>query len=250
MLPMKTLLLLGRDHHRYGRLHHEALTPDAAGAISVGGTPTGRSLVAKAEPNEDAAVAIDDGAFLIMAVADAHFGAEASHHFIEAVRQAAPTTLSDLRACVAAAFEGDAQTASETTLTAVVLDQATGRGRGLSFGDSSAVIVDASGARRLFDANAIYICAGGAASTALAVEFEFVLPAGALLVLFTDGIDECHYRRPATSIGMRHLAELFESTRGDPKHFARRLGAKALNGVDGNPGGEDNLVLLVARRPA
>ena len=254
MLPMqhqtapKTLLLNGRDHHRYGRLHHESLTPDVAGAISVGGSPTGRSMVAKAEPNEDALVAVDDGVHLLLAVADAHFGAEASHHFIDALKVAAPKSPAAVRACIADALLDDAQTASETTLTAVVMDHASGRGYGISFGDSSAIIIDADGARRLFDGNSIYLCAGGAASLALGVEFEFELAPNALLVLFTDGVDECHYRRPETSIGMRHLHDLFLSTRGDPKQFARRLGAKALNGVDDNPGGEDNIALLVARR--
>ena len=246
--PHASLLLFGRDHMRYGRVHHEALTPDVAAAISVGGSPTSRSMLAKAEPNEDALAVIIADAHLIMAVADAHFGAEASHHFIQAIVARAPTTAASLIDCLEWALLADAETPSETTLTVVILERATGRGRGLSFGDSSAVIIDAEGARRLFEGNAIYVQAGVPGATRLATQFEFTLEVGALLALFTDGVDECHYRRPQTSIGMSHLHELFLSTRGDPVQFARRLGAKALNGVDENPGGEDNIALACARR--
>lgn len=245
---MTALTLLGRDHLRYGRLHHEALTPDVAAAISVGGPPTGRSMVAKAEPNEDALMVSIDGTTLLIAVADAHFGAESSHHFIEAIAASAPKSLAELRDCIEAALLIEARTPSETTLTAVIVDLETGRGQGLSFGDSSAIIIDAAGARRLFEGNSIYIQGGAPGATRLAVEFTFSLAEDALLTVFTDGVDECHYRRPQTSIGMSHLHDLFLSTRGDPRPFARRLGAKALNGVDDNPGGEDNIALVAARR--
>lgn len=246
---MKSLTLLGREHLRYGRLHHEALSPDIAAAISVGGSPTGRSMVFKAEPNEDALVVASDGVTMLMAVADAHFGAEASHHFIEAIAADHPTDLLAVRRCLEAALVVEPQTSSETTLTVVIVDLTSGRGQGLSVGDSSAVIIDAAGARRLFEGNAIYIQGGAPDAVRLAAEFEFTLAKDALLTVFTDGVDECNYRRPQTSIGMRHLHDLFDSTRGDPRQFARRLGAKALNGVDDNPGGEDNIALVAARRP-
>lgn len=244
---MTALTLLGRDHTRYGRLHHQAISPDVAAAMSVGATPTARSALAKVAPNEDALLVIDDEQRVLLAVADAHFGLEASHAFITHLAQASPDADSVTEHLRDALF-GEIEGRSATTLTVAWFDRATGQGGGLAFGDSSAVIVDGDGARRLFVRNNRYIRPGDFDALRWAVHFEFTLPSDALLALFTDGVDECHYRKPATSVGLPHLEDLFASTRGDPAQFARRLGAKALNGVDDNPGGEDNIAIAIARR--
>ena len=79
-----------------------------------------------------------------------------------------------------------------------------------------------------------------------AERFEFAFGAGELVVGFTDGVDECHYRQPRTSIGPRHLQDLLIVSSGDPAAYASALAGLALAGVDGNPGGEDNLAIVVS----
>jgi hypothetical protein len=64
---------------------------------------------------------------------------------------------------------------------------------------------------------------------------------------FTDGVDECHYGHPKTSIRPHHLRALLAELGPAPEPFARRLLALALCGVDGHPGGEDNAAVAVAR---
>lgn len=245
---MHALTLLGQDHVQYGRLHHQRCGPAAAAAISVGARPDVRSALAKADPNEDALCVIDDGVTCLLAVADAHFGQGASHALIEAIAAARPRTGAALIHCLKSALSGDEESRSETTLTVALFDRASGQGSGLAFGDSSAVCVDDTGARRLVHGDHHYLRLGLPEGLRHARLFEFTLPPAGLLVLFTDGVDECHYRQPATSIGMAHLADLFASTGPRADQFARRLGAKALNGVDDNPGGEDNIAIAVSGR--
>ena len=76
--------------------------------------------------------------------------------------------------------------------------------------------------------------------------FTFRVRAGGLLVAFTDGVDECHYANPQTSIRASHHAALFAEVGPNPRSYVRRLAGLALSGVDGNPGGEDNLAIVAA----
>jgi hypothetical protein len=63
---------------------------------------------------------------------------------------------------------------------------------------------------------------------------------------FTDGIDECHYRSPATSLGSAQFVELFDEVGAAPEIYCGRLAQWALDGLDGHPGGQDNLAQVVA----
>ena len=62
-----------------------------------------------------------------------------------------------------------------------------------------------------------------------------------------DGIDQCHYRQPETSVTPRHLRSLLAETGPEPSRYAQALVELALRGVDGNPGGQDNIALVVTR---
>lgn len=243
---MQSLTLLGRAHTAYGRLHHQALTPSLAAAISVGADPRTPSALAKAEPNEDALIVQTDGRRILMAVADAHFGAESSHHFIAAL--AGALTLDDAMQTLATACEAVPETQSETSLTVLSLDVASGQGQGVYFGDSRAIVLRPGEADWVFEGNQRYLRAGDPAALFWGERVRFQVPPDGMLALFTDGVDECCYRRPTRSIQQVHLVDLFESCRGNAKQFARRLCAKALNGVDGHPGGQDNIALVVATR--
>jgi hypothetical protein len=87
----------------------------------------------------------------------------------------------------------------------------------------------------------------GALDPRRALEFGFSVAPGELVVAFTDGVDECHYGKPDTSIGKRHLWNLLPDAGGSPEHYVRALAELALQGVGGNPGGQDNLAIAATR---
>ena len=249
------ILLLGQDHATWGDF---TLERSASGlstcAISVGADPRSPSMSSKADrtlPNEDALFCLEDGPLVLLAVADAHFGIEASHTLMQ---QIASSTIE-----VPQAFDALAelvgglpalQTAGESssTLLVAILDREQGTGFGLSFGDSSLVAVSSEGARHLNvrRPHYIHLRGPGPIDPGDAHAFNFFVQPGSLLLAFTDGINECHYRTPGTSIGTQHLEDLFARTGPQPERFARELIQLALAGVDGNPGGEDNIALIVS----
>ena len=58
----------------------------------------------------------------------------------------------------------------------------------------------------------------------------------------SDGVLECCYRDPARSVQLSHLAQLWrESPR---EEFVSNVIGLALKGVDGHPGGQDNIAVL------
>ena len=67
-----------------------------------------------------------------------------------------------------------------------------------------------------------------------------------LVAGFTDGIDECHYRSPETSVGYHHIAALAADVDYDPLRLVTELTQLALTGVDGNPGGQDNIAVIAS----
>jgi hypothetical protein len=76
--------------------------------------------------------------------------------------------------------------------------------------------------------------------------FKFSAEPGDLLLAYTDGIDECHYRSPRTSVRPGHVSALAAGVGNDPLATVDGLCRLALGGVDGNPGGEDNIAIIAA----
>ena len=76
--------------------------------------------------------------------------------------------------------------------------------------------------------------------------FHFRADPGELVLAYTDGIDGCHYRSPATSVQAHHIADIAEETGYDPFEVVSKVTALALDGVDGNPGGQDNIAIVAS----
>lgn len=252
------LLLLGEDHLAYGDVSVRAAPGGrSAAAITVGGVRDPARAIGKLDPNEDAVLVVDAGRYCLLAVADAHFGRYASHHLLEALAQRdasdlagllQPRALLDVLGALADP-DGHPDEPSETTLLVAVADRERGEGTGVSFGDSSLVVFDRdAGLRIVTEKTRRYVSPARPGTLAAhgAVRFSFTAGPGQLVAAYTDGVDECHYGRPETSIRPAHLDRLYreiEAPRAET--FATRLLELALTGVDGNPGGEDNAAVAV-----
>lgn len=252
MSELRRAALYGRDHGVYGALHVEAVGERAAAAISAGATADAPSTAAKgdkANPNEDALVVLDDGRRVLVAVADSHFGHRASHTMIEHLARltAVPVDLDGLAATLdrSARWPASVDDHSASTLCAAVFDRETGRGEGLNIGDSTVAVLDADGLRPANRHNSAYVHPGRHGKPSrMAAAFAFTAGPDALLLAYTDGVDECHYRRPETSVQAHHVRAVLTQTGPKPVAFARRLAELALAGVDGHPGGQDNIALI------
>lgn len=248
------VVLLGRDHVRYGTAQSAEASSRVAASISVGADPNSPSLQFKGSevPNEDAVVAFEAGPVVLLAVADAHFGHEASHQLISGIshqlKQELPTTLKqiyEVLALIGAATSSE--TESESTLLIVAVDRAQGRGVGLSYGDSTAALVGPeSGFRQLNYHNSQFVRADSFLTPTPGESFQFDVAPGDTLLVFTDGLDECHYRNPATSVRPEHIEQFVNHFRDNPRLLVKKLAACALTGVHGNPGGQDNVVIAAA----
>ncbi len=248
------LTLLGRDYGQYGSYAATSVGKGAV-AISVGADPSSPSLQFKDDrsaPNEDALCIIEAGDWAGYAVADAHFGPEASHLLIERLdalwASVRPESLEHLRQMVGHLRNGEpAQTESESTLLAVVYDRTQQRGYGISYGDSSFVTVSAYGAITTHNhRDARYVRTTDRSLLGPASAFRFDAAEGTTMLAFTDGIDECHYRKPSTSVRPHHIVDIVTSHGPEPRAIVDALTHRALVGVDGNPGGQDNIALIVA----
>jgi len=251
--PHETLLLLGRDHPAFGPATVVPTgTGRSAGAISSGKHPGIPSMRHKGDirnPNEDALAIVEDGPRTLLVVADAHHGLEASHALIEALLEGAQSVPADeaaLRAHVASVSPEPANTPSRTTLTLCVVDRSTRRAFGLQWGDSSIMSVADDEAVRRTLPTPVYVNAESLGRTA-PQRFSFELDGIRLVIAHTDGIDECNYRSPATSIRPHHVLASADSMDWDPVHTVKDLAGLALRGVDGHPGGEDNLAVGATR---
>ena len=250
------LILLGEEYGTYGAVGATNVGSNAAAAISVGAVPDSPSHQFKADksvPNEDALCAMEAGDWAAYAVADAHYGPESSHMLIarlhKMLKKIRPTDPDHLGQVVEFLRQGDpAFTDSETTLLIVIYDRTTRTGFGVSFGDSSFVIVEAGGsAKTLNQRDSRYVTARSGPSLRNGAHFSFSANPGDILLTFTDGIDECNYRSPMTSVRPHHIEAVVTKANGDPLVVAKQLTVTALRGVDGNPGGEDNIALIVAQ---
>ncbi len=249
---LKQCLLLGKDHPVYGKLDVCQLDSNIACAISVGADKNSPSLVFKGDKtstNEDAVFAniIDDR--VVMAVADSHFGQWASHSIITGIARYS-RQVTDL-ASIYSIFRlmGDDSTDwnnhSETTLVIVSANRLTGEGFGVSFGDSSAMLINQQEVSSLNHKNSRFVSLNKAVNmdSASAEEFTFDVKTGELLLLFTDGVDECHYGNPDTSVKKQDILTLFRQTPNNVVQYVTQLGNLALKGVNGNPGGQDNIAI-------
>lgn len=256
---MPSLVLLGRDHVSYGEVEIASLEAGAAVALSVGADPTSPSLRFKADaavPNEDALAVVTVGDRALLTVADAHFGHEASHDLVaEVVRRAkdgipeSPLDLEDFMTSVAEMRPGHPYR-SETTLNVLVHDRGAGAGFGVSFGDSTAALLaPGRGLSILHRTKPVYVSPLVPASWSAvhACRYRFETTPGQWLLAFTDGIDECHYRHPETSLTPERIAAVVESAEPSPEGIAEALTRAALAGIAPHPGGQDNIALIVWR---
>lgn len=252
--------LLGEEEVRYGEHVLQSLQDGAtACALSVGSDRRAPSRLAKGDPdrpNEDALFAMDEGRRCLLAVADAHFGISSSHrivHLLDEALEHPPADVTDLAAVLATLAGSGAEESddrSESTLLVAVHDRQTGAGFGASYGDSSFVLVGGGRPPQPLNAKSnAYVTPSdpGSLSVRRARPFHFRTEPGQLLLAFTDGIDECCYRRPDRSVGPSHLQALYDEVGPEPEAYARRLVELALSGVDGHPGGQDNIALVVSR---
>lgn len=245
------ILQLGRDCNEWGRVTLElGGAGRTAVASSVGAHPDAPSMISKGrpdQPNEDAALAREEGSRTLIAVADAHHGIDASHDLIEALsRIPVPADFAELGHALLDIEPVPRKSQSSSTLLVAVVDREDGTGFGLSFGDSSLVRVGPQGAHvvNVRRAAFVHLRTHGGLDPDAAHGFRFFLEPGELVLAFTDGINECHYRSPATSVGKEHLEQLFAEHGARPERYAAALARLALDGVDGHPGGQDNLALV------
>ncbi len=225
-------------------------------ALSVGADPRSPALAHKGDPdrpNEDAVLVMERGDRALLAVADAHYGCLASHALLSALAERLtdlPASPMDLGHAVrAAAMDGRRTDSSGSTLLIAVLHRRLGGGFGFSWGDSTCTLLGAGlPGEPLPRPNAAFVHpqVPWTLETERASFFEFDLPAGGLLAAFTDGIHECHYGHPETSLGPAQFTELFQETGPDPHAFAERLIEAAHAGRAPHPGGQDNIALAVA----
>ena len=249
------LLLLGRDHGDWGQITSTPVGSLAAAAITVGSDPESPSSQFKYDPdvsNEDVGCITSYLEWTGLAVADAHYGPESSHMLIERLHtvwaNVRPTGVDHLAQMIESLGHGDpAVTESETTFIAAVYDRPTRTGFGISFGDStfaiagpnrSAVPVNSHDHRFVNTIRPESLRNGSA--------FKFRAGPGDLLVMFTDGIDGCHYRHPKTSIQPTDIDQVMSNADYDPHRCVKNLAQLGLDGVRGNPGGQDNIVVLAA----
>ncbi|MBK8977750.1 MAG: SpoIIE family protein phosphatase [Planctomycetes bacterium] len=250
----ETLVLLGRDHPQLGDLQvRHSADGRAAIALCAGSDPESPARWAKGDPacpNEDAVLCIVDGRRALLAVANAHFGPEASETLIRGLAGGGlPSSTLELRARLDALVRSRAASSeSATTLCAVLVDRAGASAQGFSVGDSTcAVLRRGSPAGPRNPKASSYVSLGDPEGLTEGRWFGFDLEPGDLLVCFTDGVDECCYGQPERSIGPAHLATLLDDVGPEPTRFVHALAELALRGVDGQPGGQDNLAIAALR---
>ena len=222
-------------------------------AISVGRDPIRPRMSSKGsrhQPNEDAALPCEEGSRTLLAVADAHHGIDASHELIGAhgaMRmpdrlRGALARLGSLGNCA-----GHWTNPPRPSLVAVHRPETGARDSGSRSGTppSCGLARTARGCINVRRAQFVQSAQPGRPGSRIRPRLPLLLRAGELLLAFTDGINECHYRSPETSIGQRPPGTGIRSTRRPAGALCEGLMELALAGVDGNPGGQDNIALVV-----
>lgn len=237
--------MIGRDYPDLAVVCQQNLGP-AWGCISAGQDPDSPSFAYKGAlcNNEDGLVILREGSQWLFAVADGHLGHESSHALLDGLSELTriPARLGPLSLALSS---GDwlADTAGGTTLLIACLDEKTGSFFGLSFGDSSLVVMGPNGPTVVNELNESYLRGGIPIEVERGRPFQGNLQPGETLLLYTDGINECCYRDPFRSIRLEHLSQL-QTEHPRPEGFSRALMDLALAGVDGNKGGQDNAVII------
>lgn len=248
-------LLLGRDHERYGRFVVRRVSPHTSAAISPGADEVFAATAQKRHVNEDALLVLEDYRHTVICVADAHFGRESSEQLLERLAEELrpvpenPERLDALLERMSRERSRDDHD-SETTLVICILDRLFRQAFGVSFGDSS-VFRAAPGElpQRENEKTSGFVSPARPRSLAPgnARHFAFSPAQGDLLLVFTDGVDECCYRDPDQSITPAVMQDLLRRTEDDTHVIAVALTQLALRGVRGAPGGQDNVALVVTR---
>ena len=249
-------LLLGREYETPGEVDLAVLAGGVAAAgLTVGGEAVLRRKDGLGSPNEDAVLAITTGSRTLLAVADGHHGAGTSHFLLErlaAQHERWARTPRQLALWLERLPDPDlpAQPVGGSTLLVVSLDHRRGHVVGVSFGDSVARVIDPEGDQStLTTANRRYVNMEdfGSLARERATTFQAHVPAGSLLVVHSDGVNECCYGQPERSVQDEHVAALYEDVGADPEAMTAGLITLALDGIAPDPGGEDNIAVATVR---
>lgn len=248
---MKKLTLYGRDYPVLGAVAQQTLN-GAHALLSVGSDADSPARSFKGDqnnPNEDALLIVQDGPNWLFAIADGHFGHHLSHMLIDYLAQtraSLPSRLGQL-ALWLTGLEIPESLPGGSTLLVACAQESTGEVFGFSFGDCSLVSVDAEEISARNRLNDVYIRADSPLDLEQASHFQFRLKPGQTLLLFSDGINECCYRAPQRSVQLSHLHQLYRQNETDLGQVAAEIVQLALAGVDGQPGGQDNIALIAWR---
>lgn len=255
---------LGPDHVTPDDVTVTSLDAQLCIGISVGGSGLSAASLNKRDDNEDAVLGIVDGTRVLLAVADAHFGARASATWISrlATQGEIPPDIDTLRETLdrLAPLQvvpntdalADEQGASATSLCVAVVDRASRVCFGVCYGDASLLRIHRRRGRwshtLLTPKQDCWIqdVETPERMRELATIFREDLEDDDRIVLFTDGVDECCYGRPDRSVRLVDIVALHEAmleTGGTTRSFVLELAGLALTGVRGQPGGQDNLVI-------
>lgn len=249
------LRLLGEDFSTYGTISSTGVGSEAAAGITVGADEDSPSKQWKYDAdvdNEDALCLIAAPDWIGLAVADAHYGPESSHMLISRLHdiweKVRPNNLDHLQQMVEFLRQGDpARTDSETTLLVAAYDRESGTGFGLSWGDSTLAIAGPDRVpRRVNPHDSRFVSARQRGSLRHGGQFSFAAEPGELILVYTDGIDGCHYRHEQTSVQPSHIHEIAREKNFVPLDVVNGVMSLALRGVDGYPGGQDNIVMAAA----
>lgn len=246
------MLLLGREESRYGHFRMEEPLEGVACALSVGSDQASPSLSFKGDPlvpNEDALLVAWSADHLLMAVADGHRGALCSHELLQRMAgwRAIPHNQGELALLTTCLTDPPWPGPSGSTLAVAVMDRHRGRVFGLSWGDSRACVLRQEQAQYANLGNERFLRGNQPCEPDWSETLDLQLDSGELLMLFTDGVYECHYRSPLTSVGLEDLARARNQAGSSAGSVCQEVVTQALHGVRGFPGGQDNLALIVAR---
>jgi len=244
---MQRILLLGQQTPELGSLSSQSLEQAWVG-LSPGSDPDSPSKRYKGDlevPNEDALLILKEGPKWLLAVADGHLGHHCSHALLQHLAHppaSLPARMGQLSMWLAN-LEWGAEVRGGSTLVVAVADERSGEVFGFSFGDSSVVTLgpQATVQNRLND---FFLQSSMPIPMEHAQPFQFRLEQTQTLLLYSDGINECCYRDPLRSVQLRHLEQLYSTHAHSTAHLGEAVAQLALTGVEGHPGGQDNLAVI------